>query len=385
MRHVAQPQSRPTSVCVEHATFGKIVVPSRLVVPDWSPLGITRRSAGLSGVAAHALAPDKILGVAAIGPETISTAFSAQGALVGRCVRLPGGSIRPDLEAFALMRFRYRPEGGEGTLSRIHLQARSLFFDRYIWAAKASLLLPAHADALRADPDVAEDLRDLRLLDSPLQLSAVGSDCASTNSKSSRDRILNWLASSNATDVLEFGDESVAGEREFLQAIAAAYRAAPLELGKIQDFGFAAGYEVAAPGRWIRYLPDRNCLLLESKRGLSLDRAMSEFLDWQRLLVSAALSSRGHNAALLFEKTRSLNVLLEDTDRSARTLIEAALPDRERALFRLFSVAAGWSKETGLTQDERVFASDAQALIERFSAQEVWRPARVGARKLQAA
>jgi hypothetical protein len=371
----------PATLRAEHLTFGKIVTGAERTVPSWSPYGITRRSSGIALVAQQALLPEALIGISALPPQSIASGTVMKGALVGRMLelpRIPDGSL---LRVFAALRFRFRPESGEGTPSRLHLQARCLIFPVLAWMTGAPFIL-TQLGALRAEPDYAANPRDINLDDASLLLEShlVPTSFARDDV---RDSIVDWAERENGPDVLELGDESIESEAEFLAALAAAYQAAPIAFSRLASFGFSAGYCDTVPGRSIRYLAGRDCNFTANDKAARINRTISTFLRWQRLLVDAALSVDGGQAHLLFEATRQVNALLAEFPDREHDAIEAVLPLRERAFLHLISAASGW--RTGVTRDDLVYARDAEALINKLAQSDVWHDAKANVGKLIAA
>jgi hypothetical protein len=359
------PQRRHSIASAEHISWGKVVTSAGGAVAYWSPCGVTSLSSGLSTFDIDALGPEALLGVPKITREMIVA--PRPGALFARHLVLTSRSGAP-WPVFVVLRMRFRPEAGERSSGRVYLQARALLIGRESWARIGTLCVARALGAFRADPDVLKNSTDFDFNAAPATLDIHGG--AALEQRPASEQMLRFLTMSGPGDVLELGDESVDSEADFLSALAWAMDRARAVPAAGMEFGFSTGCLARGTERWIHHVSGRRC---EIERSMPDGQSISsELLEWQRLLVDAALSSRSLPAALLLDKTEKLCRSLAGVVPAQREEIEQLLPNRERALLRHFAVAAGWDDPTRLTDDVRKYSTDAVGLIAKFAVCSVW-------------
>ncbi|TMI99527.1 MAG: hypothetical protein E6G97_21645 [Alphaproteobacteria bacterium] len=261
-----------TEVEADILNYGKLVVTEKGPVHPAAGYAITARSKDLKNTSQ--LLPSTLLENRTLDPTQIEVPARARGALFVRRLFLRDDAA--NLNSVALMRVRFRPEGGDNAGGRPHLQATVWRVPGDQWQRNAGTVLAHAEDHLRAIPDCADEpstsrfKRDRELIAADTdKASSVGNLADMITDDAVRSRIARIVGCILASDQDKghslFGSDHSSTPREFLHAAGAAFdlvHAAAkgrdltgrYQPGRLSEFCLAVGLRTAGDGRWIRYL-----------------------------------------------------------------------------------------------------------------------------------
>jgi hypothetical protein len=241
--------------------YGKLVLHERGPVVPGAGYAVTARSSEAAALSSRIL-PAVLAGNRSLDPTHLEPRAQERGGLLVR--RLP---LRDEDIAFgnsvALMRVRFRPEGGEDAGGRPHLQATVWVARGSEWQYHAAVVL-AHADErLNAIPDRAKESSEDRFR-RPAEVIETGGAPAITIStfenlvpEAERPlvaRVLAVVLSGSRPDTL-FGGDIFPDERGFLKAVGTALDLAERHNApRVTEFHISVGLRLKGAGLCLRYL-----------------------------------------------------------------------------------------------------------------------------------
>jgi hypothetical protein len=215
--HSIQSSFPQAAVSIDFLHYGKLVMPGGRV-PSSEGYAVTRRSSGISKEDNACLGLSSLLDVDRFEPDLIDASAERDGILAVRRVALSRGARA------VIVRARFRPEDGEGTIGRLHQQAAIWTVSWEDWINYPLPLLLKAAN-LRATPDEVSVPRDKRIDISPTSLpldAGVGGCALSSEALRIWDFVVPGGRAEAPRRAVVFGGDVFAGETQFLQAVGAA-------------------------------------------------------------------------------------------------------------------------------------------------------------------
>lgn len=274
-----------SSVRAEILKYGKLVLAEGRVHPS-AEYAVTGRSRGFPP---HpSLLPSKLF-ERALETTQLDPKARETGGLFVRSV-----DLQSEGAWIALMRVRFRPEGGEGSASRPYLQATTWLVRCNDWHSGPAAVLEYASANLRAKPDLASEPSSKRFALAAEEINVDRSPrftwedfrkLGEAGDKGDEDdrhecdavaRVVQVMLSENGHGSQPvFGTDLFPSEAEYLRAVGKAFDLVEESPRPIPKFHIASGLRVVGPGLPLRYLP-------------SAEKTTAPLADWQKVLADLA-------------------------------------------------------------------------------------------------